>query len=312
MSTFAELPKGSFSGHETFTFRYPWLKKGVDGFRSNPDIFQAKDAIVELGVGKNMVSSIRHWCLVTGMIEERLPPEGGERDRRTSLGVSELGRRLLHGSGGWDPYLEDDATLWLLHWRLVTAPERATTWYVAFHLLREPEFTRSSLVDDLLRLAGDRGWGRLSRSTIESDVACFVRTYVPVKRGVTSTMEDTLDCPLTGLGLIQALPGEKEDRYRFNGRPKPSLPPAVFAFALADFWERARGTQNTLSLREIVHGEGSPGRAFRLDEDQVLGYLDGVTTVTGDALKFEDTSLVRQVVRTAPIKPLDILKGYYS
>ncbi|RYE14072.1 MAG: DUF4007 family protein [Rickettsiales bacterium] len=48
----------NFSGHETFTFRYPWLKKGVDGLKGNPGIFQSDDAIVELGVGKNMVSSI--------------------------------------------------------------------------------------------------------------------------------------------------------------------------------------------------------------------------------------------------------------
>ncbi|RYZ84432.1 MAG: DUF4007 family protein, partial [Proteobacteria bacterium] len=93
--------------------------------------------------------------------------------------------------------------------------------------------------------------------------------------------------------------------------PKPSLPSAVFAFALADFWNRYRDSQNTLSVREIVHGMGSPGRAFRLDEDGVLSYLDAIADVTKGVLTFEDTSLVRQVVRHGNVKPLHILKGYY-
>jgi hypothetical protein len=300
----ARLARGSFSGHETFTFRYPWLKKGADALRQDPGIFGAEDAIVELGVGKNMVSSIRHWCLTVGVAEES--PAPGER--RPALRVSDFGKKLL-SERGWDPYLEDDATLWLLHWRLVTGGERATTWYAAFHLFREPEFTRATLTDELLRLAAERRWERVSRSTVESDVSCFVRTYVAVKRGVTSTLEDTLDCPLTQLGLILA--DAKGERFRFNARPKPSLPPAVFAAALADFWNTAHDRQNTLSLREIVHGEGSPGRAFRLDEDAALGYLDALADATAGAMAFDDTALIRQARRLAPADSFAILNRYY-
>ena len=60
----------SFSGHETFPFRYPWLKKGVDAVSDDPEVFLREDAIVTLGVGKNMVRSIRHWCLATGLIDQ--------------------------------------------------------------------------------------------------------------------------------------------------------------------------------------------------------------------------------------------------
>ena len=64
----------SFSGHETFSFRYSWLKKAVDATDADPHAFEAADAIVKLGVGKNMVSSIRHWGLVTGMLENAPRP----------------------------------------------------------------------------------------------------------------------------------------------------------------------------------------------------------------------------------------------
>lgn len=65
----------SFSGHETFPFRYPWLKKGFDAVLEDPSVFQRDEAITILGVGKNMVRSIRHWCLTAEVLAES--PEGG-------------------------------------------------------------------------------------------------------------------------------------------------------------------------------------------------------------------------------------------
>lgn len=64
----------SFSGHETFPFRYGWLKKGVDAVDRSPDFFTKERAMVDLGVGKNMVASIRHWCQASQLIEDRADP----------------------------------------------------------------------------------------------------------------------------------------------------------------------------------------------------------------------------------------------
>src|SRR5436190_1600641 len=97
----------SFSGHETFPFRYPWLKKGFDAVLVDGDVFLREDAITTLGVGKNMVRSIRHWCLAAGVLEE---------NRESGLRASALGKLVL-ADEGLDPYLEDPATLWLLHWQ---------------------------------------------------------------------------------------------------------------------------------------------------------------------------------------------------
>lgn len=91
----------SFSGHETFPFRYGWLKKGVDGLENDPFIFCREDAMVKLGVGKNMVRSIRHWCLTLGLAKQ----EG------RALVPSEFGKRLLNDDRGYDPYLEDVGTI---------------------------------------------------------------------------------------------------------------------------------------------------------------------------------------------------------
>lgn len=300
------LPQNpSFSGHETFAFRNAWLKKGVDGLITNPDIFLQDDAMVELGVGKNMVRSIRYWCLATGIVEEGNAQFGS---RSKPLAVTSLGRKLFLDPA-WDPFLEDDASLWLIHWCLATNPARASTWYWAFNILNDQEFTRDSLMNGLERLVEASG-SRTSLNSLRADVSCFLRTYVSIKRGPASTLEETLECPLSMLGLISEI--ESDKRYRFVNGEKPGLPSAAFCYALLDSWERWHPGQETLSLREIVHGEGSPGRVFRLDEDSALTYLDGLEEVTGGRLSFNDTAMVRQVVRRAPVTGEEVLGDYYQ
>lgn len=221
---------------------------------------------------------------------------------------SELGKHLLMGAA-FDPYVEDDATLWLLHWHLATNMARATTWYWSFNIFKEQEFTVDTLRTGLERLSTERGWTRVSAATLKSDVACFIRTYAPGKRGVTSTAEDTLDCPLVNLALVLEVGG---GRYRFNNGPKPSLPAAVVGYALMDFWNARHVGQDTLSFREFMYGEGSPGRVFRLDDTSALAYLEAMSGLTEGRLAFDDSTLTPQVKRVGEPSGLEILRGYYA
>lgn len=91
----------TFSRHEKFVFRQGWLTKGVEAVKTDPVIFTRDQALVAVGVGKNMVRSIRHWCLATGLIEEA---DGGCLTR--PLRMTQLGEKLM-GVDGWDPCLEE-------------------------------------------------------------------------------------------------------------------------------------------------------------------------------------------------------------
>ncbi|WP_238845595.1 DUF4007 family protein [Nostoc edaphicum] len=107
-----------FANHETFHPRFGWLKKGFDTAKKNPDIFSQDDAPVRLGVGKNMVRAIRYWCSAFKIIDKNnLPTVFGEK---------------LLGDNGWDTYLEDPASLWLLHWNLLKPRCDAAAWYYIF------------------------------------------------------------------------------------------------------------------------------------------------------------------------------------
>lgn len=56
-----------FSGHESFPCKSMWLKKGYD-YLVDHNKFTDPDAVVKLGVGKNMVQSIRFWLRAFGLL----------------------------------------------------------------------------------------------------------------------------------------------------------------------------------------------------------------------------------------------------
>lgn len=293
-----------FSGHETFAFRHGWLKKGFDHLQQDPEFFQRPDALVQLGVGKNMVRSIRHWCIATRIAEE-LPGTRGRSLRPTSFG------QRCFGDDGWDPYLEDDATLWVLHWHLAGPGTRVGTWYWAFNSFREHSFTRAGLTQAWTQAVGAHGFDDVSEHTLSRDVECCLHMYAMPRRNA-GLLGEHIECPLTALDLIAWEP--TEDRLRFQQGPKPSLPGAVFAYSLVQFWEHHCPEREALEVRELLGTEGTPVHVFKLDEDSVLGHLDALTAATEGALEFQDTAQVRRILRQRGDRrsPLDYLEAYYA
>ncbi|QDA60001.1 DUF4007 family protein [Hymenobacter jejuensis] len=294
----------SFAGHQTFALRSSWLKKGIDALATNPSIFSSEEALVELGVGKNMVSAIRHWLLATQLVKP-------VAERSSYILPTELGHFLLADDGA-DPYLEDPATLWVLHWNLCGPGSQAYTWAYAFNVWREWEWTRPALSTAILTAARASSAKTSSPETVDRDVNVFLQTYVASSER-SQNAEDGLDCPLRELGLLRSGFGSQE-QYTFAIGPKPSLPAAIFTWALLKFWEWKFPGSSTISVRDIAHGEGSPGVVFKLDEDSALAYLDQLESLTAGALRFEDTPLVRQVVQTTTegIQPADLLQQHYA
>jgi hypothetical protein len=295
-----------FAGHETFTLRYGWLKKAVDATRKRPDIFLQDDALVTLGVGKNMVRSIRHWGLVTRILEEStdVPNNRGRLIRPSALGD------LLFGPRGLDPYLEEAGTLWLVHWQLAGDPDGPTTWFWVFNHLPESEFTKEKLLAELLALADQAGWKRVADSSLRRDIDCFLRTYVSSRTSRTVVLEETLDCPLAELGLIQEL--EVGHVYGFARGEHASLPVPVFAYALLGYWERIAAERNALTFDEIAYRPGSPGRVFKLSEDALSVYLDGMEACTKGAISYGVTAGLRQLYRRENCSAVEVLRTHYA
>lgn len=296
-----ELPTSSFSGHETFAFRYGWLKKGVDAILRDPAAFSDPYAMVSLGVGKNMVTSIRHWCLTLRLVT---PVETGASElKATALG------QALFGPEGLDPYLEDTGTLWLLHWLLTNSDQRATTWRWAFGLWPQTEFTREQMLNDLKAQIVRQQASRVTETSLGRDVDTFLHTYLPTRGTRLSGAEDTLTCPLIELHLLRENP--VNNHYEFIRGPKPTLPDAILGFALVEYWNHVAPDRETLTFEQISHGAGSPGRVFKLTEDALLERLERIDAWTKKAMLFDQTAGLRQVMRSKQVKGYELILPYY-
>lgn len=294
-------PRYRFSGHETFPFRYPWLPKGVRTLAQDPEIFFRDDAIVTLGVGKNMVSSIRFWCEALQLVTVNSRTHTGQP---TTLGTKLFARE------GWDPYLEDPATLWLLHWKLVSSPEIASSWSLVFTRWTRDTFSRIELLEWLVGIVEKAVERRRSRNSLKRDLDVFVRTYVQMHPLGRRSLEDTFDCPLVELGLIRKLEG---DLYRFDRGPKPSLPVEVFAYALVEYWNDQAKEQETLSFERLLYGPCSPGSAFKLSEAALAALLESLPAWT--SLEYDETGGLRLLIRrdSGMLRdPLCFLKQFYE
>ena len=251
LSMVEPVVNGSFSGHETFPFRYAWLKKGIDEASDDSGVFNSDDAMTKLGVGKNMVRSIRHWCLAAGMLET------ADESRGHHLRPSKLGESIFRDAG-WDPFLEDPATLWLIHWQICSNAKRSTTWFWAFSHVHEPEFTKDTLFTLLCRWVETNGMKRLSTESLERDIDCLIRTYVPGRQGMS---EESLDCPLVELDLIRQAGSPRS--FRFNRGYQRKLPDGVLAFATLEYWQRTAEGSKTISLHDLCISREVPAGSSR-------------------------------------------------
>lgn len=299
------MSTSSFSGHETFPFRYGWLKKGVCAVHQNPSFFSSDRAMVELGVGKNMVNSIRYWCSSTGLIES----EKQENGARAGYAPSEIGERLFLNNG-FDPFFEDSATLWLTHWQIASNAEQCTTWYWLFNHWHAVEFTKEQMFSEIQKWLEKKNEKPANEKTLGRDIDVCVRTYVHSRHGKAAISEDTFDCPLTELNLVTEL--EDGKTYQFQRGTQKTLPNEIFLYALSEFWRKEETKANSVNLEKIVYDAGSPGKIFKLDEETVVRRLEEITELSDGAFRYDETAGIKQVYRQKEIESILWLNHYYQ
>ena len=265
----SDVAEPVFARHETFHPRYGWFRKAYEAAVDDSVAFTRKDATVELGVGKNMVKSIRFWGSAAKLIQD--DPDSPNK-RAPGVATTEFGRRLFDTHNGWDPFMEDPGTLWLLHWKLLAPPCLLPAWWVAFNQFYAVEFDASEL--EAACMAGIDSaieWSRPHPSSVRKDVTALLRTYAPAERSARTSIDDLLDCPLRELGLIAK--SAATGRYRFTMGAKPALPVAVVAHAALDCAAHTDPASKTALLSRLASEPGSPGRVFKLTEDELADAL---------------------------------------
>ena len=291
--------KPKFSGHDTFPFRYAWLTK-IAHYLEEGDVKKIKEferyklqTMSEFGVGLNMVKSMRHWSLATKVCDK-------------NFGLTDFGKFIFSKKKAADPYLEKNETLWLLHWMLAS-DSSLTTWFYLFNYHPSIVVNREQVANELLQIGKFSKWKGISPNTIKRDVDCFIRTYlVSHKKGEIT--EDSIECPLAELGLLQQTYTKNE--FEFHKGPKSSLSQGIFEFALNDYWSKQNN--QIITFEKLMYDYGSPGKVFQLDEKSLEEYLDNMGQSANKIFQFDKgAGGLRQISKIKDVKQSQLLSNCY-
>ena len=287
-----EPKKLSFSGHESFQCRSLWLKKGYD-FVTTGNSFVSEEAVVELGVGKNMVNAIRYWMKAFGLTTETDKP-------------TQLAQKLLNDVDGWDPYLEDLGTLWLLHYQLATTA-RASAYGLIFNGLRRDkiEFTKSHFLNYAKRQAEIRGES-VNENTIKSDFDVFVRMYL---RPDAKDRDEGLVGIMTELNLIRVLRRpQREDHLVIENTEKTNLPDAILLYGIL----ANRQFDLSINFNALLTEPDQVGSVFALNATGLYTKLERIVADKTNNAVFSDQAGIRELSFKSIPDPMTVLAKYYG
>ena len=270
-----------FRAHETFFIRRGWLRKGIKNILRNPYVFVSKDVnpMDTLGIGANMVKALRYWLQAVGLSEE--PSKGKRAQTLTRFG------EIINN---YDPYMEEIGTLWLLHYKLATNEELATSWYFFFNEFRLNEFSRDDFfvhLNNSLRIKGES----VAARSIDDDFNCIISTYI--SRAMLSPSkfnpEENIDSPLGELGLLDIV--NKKERIYKKCSPGKDLPHPLLLLAV--ILDQANG-EKSIRISSIQNDPKNAGKVFNLDivllinllyKLDLLGFLKVVRTAGLDVVE---------------------------
>ena len=294
-----------FTGHETFVVRTFWPKKGYD-FICSEGSFSSDEAVVGLGVGKNMVSSIGFWMKALGLYDD-------QTKKLTDFA------KLVFSDDGYDPFLEDIGTIWLLHYYLVKT-NYASIYSLIFNELRKERsvFNKNQLKAFIKRKYSELDDNSLNLNTIDKDISVFTRLYGKVDyQNVSKDFEEEINSLMIELELISTTVEdeikegtnrrEKVEWFHLHGENRNSLPGAIILYAILDNFPESRN----IAVKRLEIEPNGPGLVFLLSKDGLYKKLKEIE-VEFPGIIVSETAGNLVLVLPEGLNKWEILRNYYA
>ena len=286
-----------FSGHDTFHCRQQWLLKGIE-LIDNEELNGFHDlegAILNLGVGKNMVLSIQYWLRAFGLIDEEKK-------------LTKIAELIFSEKKGYDRYLEDEGTLWLLQY-LLCSLDKASIYKIIFaDYTRERisnEFDERQILNFIKLKIAETTNRETSENTLSSDFKVFIQSYFAGIR-TSKSLEDDFNSPLIELNLISSISRENGIiTYKLNKENRIDFPLEIFAYCLFDIY----GNGASIQFKDIRETLGS----YFVFTNEGLEIIIEKLCSKYDEIVFNDNAGVRQIQLKANSEDfkLNLLQNYY-
>lgn len=257
----------TFARHETFHIRTGWLRKGLNAINKNNHIFlETIEAMEELGLGKNMINSLRYWLVATELTEETY--SGNYKIQKPK----ELAKIIME----YDEYFEDPATYWLIHFNLVRNKEMATTWFWFFNYFNYMEFDKETFIERLVSFIKRTGEEPPAISSLENDFNVLTNMYTYkvnddsyfLKKKDYDPEKELLKSPFVELRLLMET---NDNNLKINRPNLDNLPIKIFYYCFLKTLEK---DQTSINVEEILNKENSVGKVFKLNPNLLYQFLE--------------------------------------
>jgi hypothetical protein len=251
--------------------------------------FNDEDAVVKLGVGKNMVSSIRFWLKAFNIIDNKDIP-------------TEFGKRLFDDENGFDPFLEDEASLWLLHYQLVKNGF-ASIYSIIFNEFRKEKlfFNKETFVNYVKRIGEGNAELSFNENTVGKDFIVFANLY---KNDTESKdIEDSFSGILSEVELLKT----RDKQYFIENSERDNLSESVVLYAILD--NPIFG--NSISLNALEFEMNSPGSIFAINRMGLTNKISEIVSKFRD-VTFTDQAGIKELQFKNKPNPYTILDQYYG
>ena len=275
-------------GHEKFLLREGWMNKGLFAAKENgTHIFLENQGPDVLGVGTNMVKSIRYWMQACGMLEK-----DGNKEK-----LSDIAEIIFEN----DPYFEDVFSLWLLHSNIAKNIEQATFWYMFFNRFKADAFSKTELQGKLKQELFNYVGHQVTESSLKDDIDVLLNIYS--KEEIRNEdPEDKNVSPLSVLGILK-----KEDETYYKVQPDlRKVDSALVLYEISCMFE----DEKSLSIERIEAGEESLGAIYHMTMVTVNKYLDNLESL--GYIRVDRTAGLDMVYPLNIKKPIEIIKDYYN
>lgn len=272
-------------GHEKFHLREGWITKGLFGVENNSKIFSGNDGTDQLGVGTNMVKSIKYWMLAMGLIPE---------EQKNGVVLTTMGKLIMQ----YDAYVEDYFTLWLLHSHIAKNEYRSIVWYLFFNKCGMEEFTKEEMYLVLKKeLIAYAGTDKFPETSLKDDLDVLLNMYSQEK--TVDDPEDKNRCPLAALKLIH----HDKDGYMRVQPDMRHFQDEVLLYELSLVLEN----NTSVSIDFIAELAGNIYHLTKVTVNNILDRLDNAGYITVNR-----TAGLDEIYKNSIGKPDQIIKDYYT
>lgn len=275
-----------------------------------------EDQMLSMGMGKNMVLSVRHWIRTLNLVT-------CTDKKAQQYELTDLAKKLFVGDDAYDEFLDKVGTVWLLHWltqsiNTQNADLNTARWF--FNYFNGVRIDKIQLSKEILISLANHD-KELTEATLKKDIDCLFQMYAVKTTSASKVNEDSFTSPFTELGLISQ---ESAKDYRAELKTQKSLPVEVFAYAMIDYMKRSQldsngekiNNNNTLSFDALLNEVGSPGRVFRLTTTGLSEKLDELEVLSEGKIAWTDTQGLRQIQHNyddlQAVDPGMFLHNYYQ